>query len=63
VLDSVGKPEQHSEAPVLPPKPGNLDDNKHKMNKLCMLIVYEHALSEGNSSWLLLRITSYTDQV
>ena len=31
VLDSVGKPEQDSEAPVLPPKPGNLDDKKSKM--------------------------------
>jgi hypothetical protein len=31
VLDSVGKPEQDSEAPVLPPKPGNLEERKSKM--------------------------------
>jgi hypothetical protein len=31
VLDSVGKPEQDSEAPALPPKPGNLDEKKSKM--------------------------------
>jgi hypothetical protein len=30
VLDSVGKTEQDSEAPVLPPKPGNLVERKLK---------------------------------
>jgi hypothetical protein len=30
LLDSVGKPEQDSEAPVLPPKPGNLDKKNGK---------------------------------
>lgn len=30
LLDSIGKPERDSEAPVLPPKPGNLDEKNGK---------------------------------
>lgn len=35
LLDSIGKPEQDSEAPVLPPKPGNLDEKVGKTYNHC----------------------------
>jgi hypothetical protein len=56
VLDSGGKPEQDPEAPVLPPKPGNLDERKSEIWKLHMLILNCYKESSSGKLWLALRL-------